>query len=160
MSLRRSTQITSQRLSFSQGIEDSLLYSGSVVVEAHVSQHHDGGEEESGGVGERLAGDIWGGTVNGFEDRAFVSDVAGWSEAETTDETSAHIGENVTVQVRHDEDLVIVWCWVGNDLQAGVVEKLGVELDAGVILGYSLGGAEEETVGHLHDGGLVYGADL
>lgn len=125
-----------------------------------MTEHHHGGEEESGGVGKTLASNIGGRAVNGLEDGALITDVAGGGETETTDETGAHVGENVTVKVGHDEDLVVVGSGVGGHLEAGVVEKLGIELDIGEVLGDIAGSVEEETIGHLHDGGLVDNADL
>jgi hypothetical protein len=125
-----------------------------------VSQHHDGAEKERSGVGELLASNIGGGTVDSLEDGALVANVARGSKTETADETSAHVGQNVSVQVGHDEDLVVVGNRVGNHLQAGVVQQLSVELNVGVLLGDLASGAQEETVGHLHDGGLVDSADL
>lgn len=153
-------EITGQGLALGQGVEDGLLNLVGVVVETHVAQHHDRAEQQGGGVGKALAGDIRGGAVDGLEDGALVTDVAGGGQAETTDEAGAHVGQNVTVQVGHDQDLVVVGVGVGDHLQAGVVEQLGVELDVGEVLGNLLGGLEEETVGHLHDGGLVDDADL
>ena len=99
MCLRRSTKISSQVLTLSKGIEDGLLDLGSVLIESHVLQHHDRREQQGSWVGESLAGDIWGGSVDGLEDGALVTDVAGGSEAETTNETGTHVGENVTVEI-------------------------------------------------------------
>jgi hypothetical protein len=147
-------------LALGESLEDGGLDLVGVLGETHVLQHHDGGKEESGGVGKALAGDVRSGTVNGLEDGALVTDVAGGGQTETTDKTGAHVGENVTVQVGHDEDLVVVGSGVGDDLEAGVVEELGVELDVRELLGDLAAKAEEETVGHLHDGGLVHDADL
>ena len=125
-----------------------------------MSQHHDGREEERSGVSELLAGNIGGRSVDSLEDGALVTNVSGRSKTKTTDQTSAHIRENVSVQVGHDEDLVVVGERVGDHLQAGVVEELGIELDVRVLLGELTGGAQEKTIGHLHDGGLVDDADL
>src|SRR5690242_19157392 len=147
-------------LSSSDGLEDSLLNVGSLSVETHVSQHHDGGEEERSGVSELLASDIRGGSVDSLEDGALVTNVSGRCESKTTDQTGAHVGENVSVQVGHDKDLVVVGKRVGDHLQAGVVEKLSVELNVRVLPGELAGGAQEKTVRHLHDGGLVNSADL
>jgi hypothetical protein len=155
-----SAQIAGEGLSFRQGIKSSLLDPVSVLVETHVTQHHHGAEQKSGGVGKTLASDIGSGTVDSLEDGALVTDVAGGGQTKTTDETGAHVGENVTVQVGHDEDLVVVGDRVGNHLQAGVVEKLGIELDLGEVLGDILGRLKEQTVAHLHDGGLVDNPDL
>ena len=123
-------------------------------------QHHDGRKEESGRVGKGLASNIGSGTVDGLEDGALVTNVTRGGQTKTTDQTGAHVGKNVTVQVGHNQDLVVVRSGVGDDLQAGVVEKLGIELNVGVLLGQLAGGVEEETVGHLHDGGLVDSANL
>lgn len=131
-----------------------------MLIETHVLQHHDTAEKQRSRVSETLAGDVRGGTVDGLEDGALVADVSGRGKTETTDETGAHVRENVSVKVGHDEHLIVVGQWVRYHLQTGVVEKLGVELNAGVLLAQLLGGLEEETVGHLHDGGLVDGADL
>lgn len=154
------TQVTGQRLSFGKSIEGGLLDPVGVLVEAHVTQHHHGAEEQSGRVGEALASDIGGGAVDGLEDGALVADVAGGRQAETANETGAHVGQDVTVQVGHDEDLVVVGDGVRDHLQAGVVEELGVELDVRVVLGDFLCHIKEKTVAHLHDGGLVDNADL
>lgn len=81
-------------------------------------QHHDTAKKHSSGVGEALAGDIGGGAVDGLEDGALVTNVTGGGETETTDQTGAHIGQNVTVQVGHNEDLVVVRGRVGDDTQA------------------------------------------
>ena len=147
-------------LALGKNLEDGVLDLCGVLVETHVLQHHDTGEQESGRVGEALAGDIWGRTVDGFEDTALITNISGWGKTETTDQTGAHVGKNVTVQVWHDEDLVVVWKWVGDHLQAGVVQKLGVKLNVWVLLAHLAGGVQEKTVGHFHDGGLVDGADL
>ena len=98
--------------------------------------------------------------MDGLEDRALVTNVTGGSETETTDQTGAHVGQNVTVQVGHDQNLVVVGSRVGNDLQARVVQQLSVELDIGELLGNVAGQVQEKTVGHLHDTGLVHHADL
>lgn len=123
-------------------------------------QHHDGAQKQSSGVGKGLTGNIGGGTVDSLEDGALVTNVTGGGETETTDQTGAHVGQNVTVQVGHDKDLVVVGGRVGDDLEARVVQQLSVELDVGELLGDLAGGVQEETVGHLHDGGLVDDTDL
>ena len=147
-------------LALGQGVEDGLLDVVGVVVETHVLQHHDGREQQGGGVGEALASNVGGGTVDGLEDGALVTNVTGGGQTKTTDQTGAHVGQNVTVQVGHDQDLVVVGSGIGDDLQARVVQQLGVELDIGEVLGNVAGSVEEETVGHLHDGGLVHNTDL
>jgi hypothetical protein len=151
---------TVAHLALSEDLEDGLLDVGGLAVETHVSQHHDGAKKKRGGVGELLASNVGRRTVDSLEDGALVTNVPGRSKTKTTNETSAHVGENVSVQVGHDQHLVVVGNGVGDHLQARVVQQLSVELDVGELLGDLAGGAQEEPVGHLHDGGLVHGADL
>lgn len=147
-------------LSFCKGLEDRLLDAACVLCKTHVLQHHDRAQQQSGWVSKPLAGNIRGGSVDSLKDGALVTNVSRWSKTQTTDQTSAQIGQNVTVQVGHDQDLVVVWNWVGDHLQTGVVEHLGVKLDIGVFLGDVASEVQEETVGHLHDGSLVDNTDL
>lgn len=123
-------------------------------------KHHDTRKQQSSGISQPLASDIRRRTVNGLEDRALVTNVAGGRKTKTTDQTSTHIRQDITVQVRHDKDLIGVRGRVGGDFQAAVVEEFLVEFDVRVLLGDLSGGAQEETIGHLHDGGLVHDADL
>lgn len=123
-------------------------------------QHHHRGEKQSRGVSKLLALDIGRAAVNSLEDGALVTNVSRGSQTKTTDQTSAHVGQNVSVQVGHDKDLVVVRERVGDHLQAGVVQQLSVELDVGEVLGDVARGGEEQTVGHLHDGSLVDSAHL
>jgi hypothetical protein len=128
--------------------------------QTHVLQHHDGRKKESGRVSQALAGNVGSGAVNGLKDGALITNVSRGGKTKTANQTGAHVGQNVAVQVGHDQNLVVVEGGVGDNLEAGVVEKLGVKLNVGVLLGKVVCGAEEETIGHLHDGGLVDGANL
>lgn len=147
-------------LSFGKGVEGGLLDAGSVLGETHVLQHHDTAQKKSSGVGKTLASNVGGGTVDSLEDRALVTDVTGGCQTETTDQTGAHVRQDVTVQVGHNQNLVVVGNRVGDDLQARVVQQLSVEFDIGELLGDIAGKVQEKTVGHLHDGSLVHHADL
>merc|ERR1712230_358969 len=160
VSLGLATQVARDGLALGQGLEDGALDLVGVLVETHVLQHHDGREEQGSWVGQALAGDVGRGAVHGLEDGALVADVAGRGQTQTADQAGAHVGQDVAVQVGHDEDLVVVGGRVRHDLQAGVVQQLAVELDVGVLARNVLGYPQEEAVGHLHDGGLVHDADL
>ena len=131
-----------------------------MLAKAHVLKHHDTAQKQSSGVSKTLAGNVGGRAVNSLEDGALVTDVTGGSETETTDQTGAHIGQNVTVQVRHDKNLVVVRSGVSDDLEARVVQQLCVEFNIRELLGNITGEVQEETIGHLHDGSLVHDADL
>ena len=98
--------------------------------------------------------------MHGFEDGALVANVAGGGQAQSANQAGAHVGEDVTVEIGHDEDFVVVGCRIRDDFQAGVVEQLGIEFDVGEIFADLPGDVEEETVGHFHNGGFVHGADF
>jgi hypothetical protein len=139
-------KITSEGLAFGKSIEDSGLNARSVLGETHVSQHHDGTEEEGSRVGKVLASNIGSGTVDSLEDGALITNVSGGGKTKATDETGAHIGQNVTVEVGHDKDLVVVRSGVSDHLEAAVVEELSVEFNTGEVLGNLLGNLKEETI--------------
>ncbi len=90
-------------------------------------QHHDRREEERGGVGLVLAGDVGCGAVDGLEDGAPRAHVAGGGEAEAADEARAQVGDDVAVQVRHHQDVVLGG--VLHHVQADSVEILLLEFD-------------------------------
>lgn len=62
-----------------------------------MSQHHDRREKKGCGVGESLSSDIRGTSVNGFKDGSILSDVSRRGESESSDESSAHVRENISV---------------------------------------------------------------
>ena len=123
-------------------------------------QHQHATQQQGRRIRESLARNIGRGAVHGFEDGTFVADVARGRQAQPTDETGAHIGQDIAVEIRHDEDLVVIRRRIGDDLQTRIIQQFGVELDVGEVLADLAGDAEEQAVGHLHDGGLVHGADL
>ena len=131
-----------------------------MLVQAHVLQHHDGRQEQGSGVGEALAGNVGGGAVDGLEDGALVANVARGRQAETADEAGAHVGQDVAVQVGQDEHLELPAPPHVEKLRRHDIYVPAVQLDIGVLLGHLARDAQEQTVGHLHDGGLVHGADL
>lgn len=153
------TEIASQDLAVSNDLQGSLLDLVGKVVEVHVSQHKDRGEQESSGVGLVLASDIGSGTVDSLKDGGITTNVTGGCQTETTDKTSAHIGKNISVQVGHDHDGVGVDAGILDNLQAGAVQKQVIELDLGELTGNLLARGQEETIGQLHDVGLVDSGD-
>lgn len=152
-------EIASQDLAVSNDLQGSLLDLVGKVVKVHVSQHEDRGEQESSGVSLVLASNIGSGTVDGLEDGGIATNVTGRSQTETTDETSAHIGKNISVQVGHDHDGVSVDAGVLDNLQTGAVQKQVIELNLRELAGNLLARGQEETIRQLHDVGLVDGGN-
>ena len=88
-----------------------------------------------------------------------TTNVARGRQTETTNQTRAHVGQNVTVQVGHDHHAVRVRRGVLGNLEADTVEEILVVLDAGEVLRDLTARRQEHTVGHLHDVCLVDGGD-
>jgi len=147
-------------LALSQGIKRRLRDAISILVEAHMPQHHHGAEEQGSGVGKVFASDIRSRTMDSLEDRAFITNVARRGQTQTANQAGTHVGENVSIEVGHDQHLVVVRNRVGDHFEAGVVEQLGVKLNIWELLGDAAADVEEKTVAHLHDSGLVNDADL
>jgi len=62
-----------------------------VLVELHVSEHHDGRHEESGGISLVLASNVGGSAVDGLKDCAIRTLVARGRETQATDEAGEHV---------------------------------------------------------------------
>lgn len=131
-----------------------------MLGQTHMLEHHDGAKEESSRVGKALASNVRSRSVDSLEDRALIADVPRRSETKTPDQASAHVGQDVAIQVGHDKNLVVVGGGVGDDLEARVVQQLSIKLDIRELLGDISGNVEEETIGHLHNGSLVHNTDL
>ena len=74
-----------------------------------------------------LSGDIRRAAVYSFKHGVIGTDIAGWNESETADQTAAEVGEDVSLQVLHDHHVKLVR--VHHELHAGVVDDLVIALD-------------------------------
>lgn len=138
---------------------DGLGDAVGVVVEAEVAEEHAAGEDQGGGVGLVLALDVETDvTAAGLEDGDLTAHVAAGDDTGAADEGSANVGEDTTVQVGHDHDVKLLGA--GDGLHGGVVDNHVVDLEGGVLLGDVVEGAAEETVGELHNVGLVDASNL
>lgn len=143
----------------SDDIVNGLGDSVGVVVKTNVSQEHASGKDESSGVGLVLALDVETDvSAARLEDGDITTHVASGNNTGTTDETSTNVGENTTVQVGHNHNVELLGS--GDTLHRGVVDDHVVGLDGGVLLTDLLDGVAEQTVGKLHDVGLVDAGNL
>ena len=130
-----------------------------MVVESNVSGEHAGGQKKSGWVGLvftlNIKTDV---SATWLENSDIATHVASRNDTWTTNKTSADVRENTTVQVWHDHDIELLW--TADTLHRGVVDNHVVGLNGWVLLSDSLDGVSEETVGKLHDVGLVNASDL
>src|SRR6266480_762028 len=97
-------------------------------------------------------------TASGFEDCDFPTHIATRNDARTSDEASANVGQDAAVQVGHDHDVELLWSRYA--LHRGIVDDHVVCFQSRVIFCDLLECVSEETVGKLHDIGLVYAGDL
>lgn len=125
-----------------------------------MSQHHDRRQQQSSGVGKTLASNIGGRTVDSLKDRNLVTHVTGGSQTQTANETRGQIRQDITVQVRHNHDVLLVRSRVGDETETGGVNELRLQSKLRVLLGEFLGSGQEQTVRDLHNGGLVDGQNL
>lgn len=125
-----------------------------MVVKTNVSQEHAAGKNEGGGVGLVLALDVETDvSASRLEDGDVTAHVATGYDTGTTDETGTDVGKDTSVKVGHDEHVELLRA--ADALHGGVVDNHVVGLDAGVVLTDTLDGVAEQTVGKLHDVGLV-----
>ena len=138
---------------------DGLGDAVGVVIETKVPQQHGTTEKHSSGVGLVLALDVETDvSAAGLEDGDLATHVAAGDDTGATDEGGANVGQDATVQIRHDHDVELLGA--GDGLHGGVVDNHVVDLEGGVVLGGLVEGAAEQTVGELHDVGLVDAGDL
>jgi len=143
----------------SDDIVNGLGDSVGVVVKTNVSQEHASRKDESGRVGLVLALDVETNvSAARLEDGDVTAHVASGNNTGTTHETSTNVGENTSVQVGHNHNVELLRS--RDALHGGVVDNHVVGLDGRVLLADLLDGVAEQTVGQLHDVGLVDAGDL
>ena len=129
-----------------------------VVIKVHVAQHHHAGQQQGGGVGQVLAGDVRGCTVHSLEYRAVSANVAAGSKAEAADEAGAEVGEDVSVEVGHHKDVILTG--VLHHVETHGVQVPLLELDAGMGLCRFSAAFQEQTITHPHDVGFMNRCNL
>ena len=146
-------------LPLSNDIVDGVGDAVGVVIKAEVAQQHGAAEEKGGRVGLVLALDVETDvTAAGLENSDVTAHVAAGDDTGATDKRGGDVGQNATVQVGHDHDIELLG--PADALHRGVVDNHVVALELGVVLGQAVEGAAEETVGQLHDVGLVDASNL
>lgn len=130
-----------------------------MLIEAKVSQQHAAGQEHGSRVSLVLALDVETDvTATGLEDSDLTAHVAARDDTRATNKSGANVGQDTTVKVRHDHDIELLG--TRDSLHGGVVDNHVVDLEGRVVLGDLVEGAAEETVGKLHDVGLVNASNL
>ena len=96
--------------------------------------------------------------VRRLEDRGVLAEVRARRHPEAADHAGGEVGEDVAVQVREHEHVVLLRPL--DELHAHVVHDPVVELDVAVLVRDLARNAQPEAVGELHDVRLVHGRDL
>ena len=100
------------RVPFAEEVEGGVLDGGGDADLAELVEEQDKGEEDGGGVGEVLAGDVGGRAVGGVEEgdshqaRGVEAQVGAGADAERAGQAAGHVGEEVAVFVQDEHELV------------------------------------------------------
>ena len=78
-----------------------------------------------------------------------ASNVARRRETQSTNETSAHVGKDITVEVGHHHDTIGVRCGILSYVQADAVQEVFIVCNFREVLGHLSAGRQEHAVGHL-----------
>ena len=135
-----------------EGDENGVFDHGGGDEFPEMAEHHDGGEDHGGGVGDVFAGDGGGGAMDGLENFDGVSDVGGGGEAEAAGETGGEVGDDIAVHIGSDNDFELLG--EADQLVGAVVDDDVLRVDVGVIGGDFFEGAFEQPFGEFHDVGL------
>lgn len=124
-----------------------------------MTEKHRTGQDHGTGVSLVLALDVQTNvTAPRLENSSVATHVAAGNQTGATDKSGADVGENATVQVRHDHHVELLG--PGDGLHGCVVDNHVVNLQSRVVLGGLMESVTEETVGKLHDIGLVDASNL
>lgn len=146
-------------LPFTDDTVHSLGNPVGVVIQAKVTEEHRAGQDHSTGVSLVLSLDVQTDvTATRLENSDVATHVAARNQTRPTDKSSTDVGENATVQVRHDQDVELLRA--GNGLHGGVVDNHVVDVQSRVVLRGLVESVAEQAVGKLHDVGLVDASDL
>lgn len=124
-----------------------------------MSQKHGGRQNHGSGVSSTSALDVKTDvSATGLENGMLGTNVDTGDETGATNKTGTDVGKNGTVKVRGDEDVELLG--PRDSLHRGVVDNHVTVLDLGVVSRNLLTGVSEETIGELHNVGLVDGGNL
>lgn len=141
-----STHIGGQELSSIQVTIDSSVDLGSSLLLAQELEHQSNTADSSNGVGDTLALNVRGTAVAGLADGEAITNVGTGDETQAANKGSSTVGEDVTVEVRGDNDIVELG--LAEELVDHGVDNLLLNEDGGELLGgeSTARGLTEETV--------------
>lgn len=130
-----------------------------MFVQAKVTEEHRSGEYQSSGISLVLSFDVKTNvTATRLENSDFAAHVATRDNTGTTDESSANVRQDTTVQIGHDHDIKLLGA--RDSLHRSIVNNHVVGLQSRVVLGDLLESVAEETISQFHDVSLVNASNL
>lgn len=130
-----------------------------MIVETEVSEQHGAGKEEGGRVGLIFALDIETDvSASRLKDSNLAAHVAAWDDTRSTNQSGGNVGKNTTVKVGHDHNVELLRA--GHSLHGSIVNDHVIDLEGRIVLSHSLDSVSEQTIGELHDVGLVNAGHL
>jgi len=146
-------------LPFTDHIVDSLGDAVGVVIQTEVTEQHGSRQDHGAGVGLVLALDVKTDVAaTGLEDGNVTTHVAAGNHTGAANKGSADVGEDASVKVGHDHHVELLGA--RHSLHGSIVHNHIVHLEGGVVLSDLVESAAEETIGQLHDVGLVNAGNL
>lgn len=146
-------------LPLSDDVVDSLGDTVGVIIQSEVTEEHRAREDQGSWVSLVLALDVETDvTAARLENSNITAHVATGDETGSTNEGGADVGQNTTVKVGHDHNVELLG--TRHSLHGSVVHNHVVHLQGGVVLSDLVECAAEETIGQLHDVGLVNAGNL
>jgi len=128
-----------------------------MVWTAHIIQHHAGGEQQGGRIGNAFAGNVRSGTVNGFKYSILAADLRTRHDAEAADQAADQITQNIPVEIRHDQHIVVFR--IDDKLHAHVVNDAAVRSQVRILRCDFLEDVQEKAVRQLQNVRLVHAGD-
>ena len=154
----RRLHVVGDVLPLADDLGDRALEAVGRLLLLEVPQHQHPREHLRHRIDLVLPGVLRRGAVRRLEDRDSLAEVRARREPEPADHPGAEVRDDVAVQVRQDEHVVLLRPL--HELHAHVVDDAVVELDVVVLLGDLACDAQIEPVRELHDVRLVDGRDL
>mmetsp|Transcript_64125 Transcript_64125/g.171557 ORF Transcript_64125/g.171557 Transcript_64125/m.171557 type:complete len:277 (+) Transcript_64125:74-904(+) len=153
----RATEIPGHKLALRdhslEGIDQALLR----ILFSNVPEQHRRREQHGGGVHQIFPSNVWGAPVGGLEDsRTAATKEGGGSQAQTSNQTSSKIRNEIAVEVFTNNDVPLLWL-EHHRCKEGVAELLGI-LDPGELLGDLAATLQEKAIGQTQHVGLVRGS--
>src|ERR1700733_13925293 len=146
-------------------IEVEYLIDGGAQAHGHVRQvavieHHGGCQQQRGGIGDSLAGNVRGGAMHGFEYRRIGANIGTRRHSQAAHQARDQVGQNVAEQIGGHQHVELPW--VQHQLHRAGIYDDRVEDEPALVLSFVefQSRLQKDAGQHLHDVGLVHDGHL